>query len=84
MVILQGRLPKPARIWHILADRSDGHGLVHIGTVAGAKYTDHHALPAKPAIWTYTVELRDKFGTPPWQSQCGKHHRLAAKQVTDN
>jgi hypothetical protein len=63
-VVLQGRLPKPARQWHILVDRSDGHGSLPLGTVVGAKYTDHHDLPAKPAAWTYTVELRDKAGVP--------------------
>ncbi|MDR1280118.1 MAG: hypothetical protein LBK99_04780, partial [Opitutaceae bacterium] len=59
-VILQGRLPRPARTWRVLADRSDGAGMQVIGTIAGAKFTDHHALPEKPATWTYTIELRDK------------------------
>jgi hypothetical protein len=61
---LRGLLPKPARFWHILVDRSDGHGTVIAGTVAAARFTDHHELPPKPAAWTYTVELRDKTGAP--------------------
>ncbi|EIP97357.1 hypothetical protein OpiT1DRAFT_01794 [Opitutaceae bacterium TAV1] len=63
-VILQGRLPKPARFWRVTVDRADGAGAQVVGTVAGAKFTDHHELPAKPATWTYTVELRDKQDVP--------------------
>ncbi|EIQ01024.1 hypothetical protein OpiT1DRAFT_05586 [Opitutaceae bacterium TAV1] len=63
-VILQGRLPRPARFWRVLVDRADGAGTQVVGTVVGAKFTDHHELPEKPATWTYTVELRDKTDTP--------------------
>ncbi|MDR2462388.1 MAG: hypothetical protein LBD30_01235 [Verrucomicrobiales bacterium] len=57
-VVLHGHLPKPAKYWHLLVDR--GHGKVELALIAGAKFTDHHPLPDKPAAWTYTVELRDK------------------------
>ncbi|MDR1279893.1 MAG: hypothetical protein LBK99_03610 [Opitutaceae bacterium] len=63
-IILQGRLPKPARLWRVLVDRADGAGVQVVGTVVGAKFTDHHELPEKPATWTYTIELRDKTDTP--------------------
>jgi hypothetical protein len=63
-VILLGRLPKPARLWRVLVDRADGAGSQAIGSIVGAKFTDHHKLPEKPATWTYTVELRDKNDVP--------------------
>jgi hypothetical protein len=63
-VILQGRLPRPARLWRVLVDRADGAGAQEAGIAVGAKFTDHHPLPEKPATWTYTVELRDKTDTP--------------------
>jgi hypothetical protein len=63
-VILSGGLPKPARFWHIQVDRGDGRGVTYAGTVAGAKFTDHHELPEKPVAWTYTVELRTKDNIP--------------------
>jgi hypothetical protein len=63
-VNLYGRLPWPARFWQVLADRGDGAGTQVVATVAGARFTDHHALPEKSATWTYMVELRDKTDTP--------------------
>jgi hypothetical protein len=63
-VILQGNLPRPARFWRVLVDRGDGAGTQVAGSIVGAKFTDHHPLPEKPAAWTYTVELRDKTDTP--------------------
>jgi hypothetical protein len=59
-VRLRGRRPAPARLWHIMVDRSDGRGRVEAGLVAAARFTDSHELPDRPATWTYTVELRDR------------------------
>jgi hypothetical protein len=59
-VVIYGHLPKPAKYWHLLVDRGDGHGQIELALIAGAKYTDHHELPDKPVTWTYTIELRDK------------------------
>ncbi|MDR1279910.1 MAG: hypothetical protein LBK99_03695 [Opitutaceae bacterium] len=63
-VILQGNLPRPARFWRVLVDRGDGAGTQVAGSIVGAKFTDHHPLPEKPAAWTYTVELRDRNDVP--------------------
>jgi hypothetical protein len=41
-----------------------GKGSVEAGWVAGAFFIDRYELPAKPATWTYTVELRDKNHIP--------------------
>jgi hypothetical protein len=64
VVKLTGLLPRPAVIWHVVVDRSDGKGKVDAGFVVGAEFTDDHPLPDKPTAWTYTVELRDKHNQP--------------------
>ncbi|MDR1192025.1 MAG: hypothetical protein LBK60_10255 [Verrucomicrobiales bacterium] len=61
-VILNGKMPWPAKYWYILVDRNDGHGQTFAEKIAGAKFIDRHELPKHPVTWTYTVELQDKNG----------------------
>jgi hypothetical protein len=54
--------PAPAKLIRVSCDRHDGAGLQPVATIAQARFTDHHELPAERTNWDYHINLLDRVG----------------------